>query len=297
MKTPQYMFVAVAHTDEKRIQIFSSNFQSGFMTLKKVRLPKDAQLSNTFTLLDTSESQVFMFIENHGTTSPFGNLYISDEKGRSFTLSMSNVIKGVAVDFERVNSLDGTFIVNRYNKLVPGQRSKPDLSITEFDEADMISEEAKKSRMQRPGMENTSRKQQSTVKEAMRIPDSIPQQEVFDNVRTYITHNKGAKWELIRAPTQTSKGSPIDCHVEDECSLHLEIYSQGPTLAPVYSTETSVGIVLGTGNLGKRLSNVNEPKNMYISRDGGLNWKSTKAGAHIYELGDHGSIIVAAKHD
>lgn len=36
---------------------------------------------------------------------------------------------------------------------------------------------------------------------------------------------------------------------------------------------------------------------MYISRDGGLNWKSTKAGAHIYELGDHGSIIVAAKHD
>lgn len=36
---------------------------------------------------------------------------------------------------------------------------------------------------------------------------------------------------------------------------------------------------------------------MYISRDGGLNWKSTMAGAHIYELGDHGSIIVAAKHD
>jgi len=26
VKTPQYMFVAVAHTDEKRIQIFSSNF-------------------------------------------------------------------------------------------------------------------------------------------------------------------------------------------------------------------------------------------------------------------------------
>lgn len=120
VKTPQYMFVAVAHSDEKRIQIFSSNFQSGFMSLKRVRLPKDAQLSNTFTLLDTSESQVFMFIENHGTTSPFGNLYISDEKGRSFTLSMSNVIKGAAVDFERVNSLDGTFILNRYNKVVPG---------------------------------------------------------------------------------------------------------------------------------------------------------------------------------
>lgn len=161
----------------------------------------------------------------------------------------------------------------------------------------MITEEAKKSRMQRPGLENTSRKQSNTMREASRIPDSIPQEEVFDNVKTYITHNKGAKWELIRAPTQTSKGSPIDCNVEDDCSLHLEVYSQGSTLAPVYSTETSIGIVLGTGNLGKRLSKVTEPKNMYISRDGGLNWKSVKAGAHIYEIGDHGSIIVAAKHD
>lgn len=31
VKTPQYMFVAVSHSDEKRIQIYSSNFESGFM--------------------------------------------------------------------------------------------------------------------------------------------------------------------------------------------------------------------------------------------------------------------------
>lgn len=66
--------------------------------------------------MDTSESQVFLFIENHGELTPFGNLYISDEKGRSFTLSMPNVIKGNAVDFEKVSSLDGTFLINRYNK-------------------------------------------------------------------------------------------------------------------------------------------------------------------------------------
>jgi len=116
VKTPQYMFVAMSHVDEKRIHIYSSNFESGFQKLKKVRLPKDAMLSNTFTLMDTSESQVFLFIYNHGLSTPFGNLYISDEKGRHFTLSMPNVIKGNAVDFEKVSSLDGTFIVNRYNK-------------------------------------------------------------------------------------------------------------------------------------------------------------------------------------
>ena len=56
VKSNQFMFVAVSHSDERRIQIYSSNYESGFMKLRKVRLPKDAMLSNTFTLMDTSES-------------------------------------------------------------------------------------------------------------------------------------------------------------------------------------------------------------------------------------------------
>jgi len=31
-----------------------------------------------------------------------------------------------------------------------------------------------------------------------------------------------------------------------------------------------------------------------VSRDGGLSWKSAKPGSYIYDIGDHGSIIVAA---
>jgi hypothetical protein len=103
-----------------------------------VRLPRDAMLSNTFTLVDTSEQQVFLFIENHGETTPFGNMYISDELGRSFTLSLPNVIKGVSVDFEKVNSLDGTFIANRYETKVAGQRSLINPDFREFDETDMV---------------------------------------------------------------------------------------------------------------------------------------------------------------
>lgn len=114
-------------------------------------------------------------------------------------------------------------------------------------------------------------------------------------MRTYITHNRGAKWELLRSPTVTSKGSPIDCHVEDECSLHLEIYSHMGQLAPVYSSDNAVGIVLGTGNLGTRLTKNDDPKNFYLSRDGGLTWRSVKPGAYIYEIGDHGALIVIAR--
>ena len=82
---------------------------------------------------------MFLFIENQGQYTPFGNMYISDEKGRTFSLSMTNVVKGVAVDFEKVNSLDGTYIVNRYMKpLSTDYASKPNPEFMEFDESDMV---------------------------------------------------------------------------------------------------------------------------------------------------------------
>lgn len=52
---------------------------------------------------------------------------------------------------------------------------------------------------------------------------------------------------------------------------------------------------MATGNLGKRLTGTESPKNLYISRDGGTKWRSVKPGSWIYEIGDHGSLIVVAK--
>ena len=175
VKTPQYMFVAVSHTDEQRITIYSSNYKSGFAKIKKVRLPVDAVLSRTFTLMDTSEQQVFLFIENHGLESPFGNLYISGEGGHSFSLSMENVIKGSAVDFEKVASLDGTFIVNKYISEHDHKRNNKGVSVfaPEFDEADIVAEENKKSRLSRGGSSVTSSKQAATLLDVYKIEDSI----------------------------------------------------------------------------------------------------------------------------
>ena len=87
--------------------------------------------------MDTSEETVFLFLENHGIESPFGNLYISDIEGRSFSLSLENVIKGSAVDFEKVYSLDGTFIVNKYETHAHSGSSKS----LDFDEIDIIEQE------------------------------------------------------------------------------------------------------------------------------------------------------------
>jgi len=34
-----------------------------------------------------------------------------------------------------------------------------------------------------------------------------------------------------------------------------------------------------------------------MSRDGGLNWAEVRKGSHIYEVGDHGGLIVMAKNE
>jgi len=101
---------------------------------------------------------------------PFGNLYISDEKGRTFTLSISNVVKMGGVDFEKISSLDGTFVVNRYD--------------------------AESAAMSRPLYDD------SLAIQVLEDPAEKPitKQMVDDNMKTYISHNKGANWELIQAP-------------------------------------------------------------------------------------------------
>jgi len=290
-----------------RVTIYSATWRSGFTNLKKSRVPPGARSTTTFTLMDTSEEQVFLFLENKGAGTPFGSVYISDQSGRYFSLSLDNVIKGTAVDFERVTSLDGTFIANKYTPSRSQQleRQRRGRAVDhdgaeieeEFDESDMIAQESKKI-MRMGGMNangNENRKQRQTEEHVFGGMEGVPAHEVQDNVKTYITHNKGGKWELIKAPEVSKRGKKTACYVEDGCSLHLEIYSHMGELAPVYSTEKAIGIVLGTGNIGPRLTENDSQKSLYMSRDGGVSWRMIKNGVHIYEIGDHGALIVIAE--
>ena len=125
----------------------------------------------------------------------------------------------------------------------------------EWDEADIIAEESRRAHTSRMGMNaNANQKQRETENQMAHIAESVPSHEVQANVKTYITHNKGAKWELVKAPEVSYRGKKTSCYIEDGCSLHLEIYSHNNELAPVYSTEKAIGIVLGTGNIGQKLT-------------------------------------------
>lgn len=70
-----------------------------------------------------------------------------------------------------------------------------------------------------------------------------------------MSHNKGGKWELIKAPLYDAAGEPYKkCYVEEGCSLHLHIYSSNGIFPPPYSQETATGLIMGVGNLGKQLN-------------------------------------------
>ena len=126
--------------------------------------------------------------------------------------------------------------------------------------------------------ESASSKSSKSKKEAQRFQ------------KTVITFDKGGEWRGIEPPERDSEGKRIIC--EGDCYLHL--HSVTSPYSQVYSTENAIGIVMATGNVGRYLSYKEDELNTYLSRDGGLTWIEVKKGEFIYEMGDHGAIIVMA---
>lgn len=100
---------------------------------------------------------------------------------------------------------------------------------------------------------NINKKQQKTKESVLKDGDEFEGRELQQNIRSFITHNKGGKWDLIKAPSQDSEGKKIDCYIEEGCSLNLEIYSSNGNFAPPYSQESSIGIIMAIGNIGYEL--------------------------------------------
>jgi len=150
--------------------------------------------------------------------------------------------------------------------------------------------QAERSRMSTMGTMN-KKQAQSEHKFGIKKLDSFD-----DKIKTYISHNKGASWELIRAPEVDMRGKSTSCFSEDGCSLHLQMYSNNEAMyAPPYSQESAVGIVMAVGNLGDKLElDKGTRKGTFLSRDGGVSWSEIAKLPLIYEFGDHGGVLVAA---
>jgi hypothetical protein len=261
-------------------------------------MPRNYHITDHFTVMDTSEKAVFLYVSDHKMDDPVGNLFISDGQGSRFTHSLENIIKGGgAVDFEAIESMDGTFIANRYdanhgttwgNDHAAGKLRE----ITAEDIAEAEQAHGEHSRMSA----NTNKKQSNTEAKTLNSWTKNRLEQFNDKIKTYITHNKGASWELIRAPETDMNGKSLSCHTEDDCSLHLHMYSNNANnYAPPYSQESAVGVVMAVGHYGEKLDfDFGAKRGTYLSRDGGVKWAQVAQIPLIYEFGDFGGLLVAA---
>jgi hypothetical protein len=155
--------------------------------------------------MNTSEKSVFLYVSNDKILYPIGNLFVLDGLGYRFTHSLENIIKALnAVDFEANESLDGSFIANKYDinhGVKPKKRVGEIRQIT--DEVILKEEKRQEEKLSKMNREVAGNKkhEQSKLSWEKGYKNQITKLESFDNkIKTYITHNKGACWELKKAP-------------------------------------------------------------------------------------------------
>ena len=222
-----------------------------------------------FTVVDTSEGQVFLQINHEGDGAVWGHLYMSDASGFRYALSLRENRRNDdgTCDFAKFEGMQGIYVANFYDSdsLGPNQKkSGGGMGIAKGDS--------------RAG---------AFVKKSKRHVGDDP------NVRSVITFNKGGSWNFLQPPATDSDGKATNCFPNAGCSLH--IHGTSDYWGPFYSLDSAIGLAMATGNLGSRLTPYAAKTNTYLTRDGGVTWIEAAKGSHIYEFGDHGGLILMTR--
>jgi hypothetical protein len=96
----------------------------------------------------------------------------------------------------------------------------------------------------------------------------------------------GSSWDPLNPPADSDCKSAS----RDTCALHLYSVSTPHNYGRVFSS-AAPGLAIGVGSVGTHLRPYEEC-DTYLSRDAGLNWKRVERGAHMYEVGDQGAVMV-----
>ncbi|RUP45195.1 hypothetical protein BC936DRAFT_148495, partial [Jimgerdemannia flammicorona] len=110
-------------------------------------------------------------------------------------------------------------------------------------------------------------------------------------ILTRMSFDDGSKWSSIKNVVKND-GAPYLCKGQgEECTLHLHSVTSPHNEGNVFTANAAVGLIMGVGNVGRSLLKY-DSCDTFLSTDGGLNWKMVMEGAHKYEFGDTGSVIV-----
>nr|XP_033799116.1 VPS10 domain-containing receptor SorCS1-like [Geotrypetes seraphini] len=123
----------------------------------------------------------------------------------------------------------------------------------------------------------------------------LANKKIDNQVKTFITYNKGRDWHLLQAPETDLRGNTVHC-VLPYCSLHLHLkVSDNPyTSGNIASRDTAPGIIVASGNIGSELTD--SDISMFISSDAGNTWIQIFEEEYSVLFLDQGGVLVAMKH-
>ena len=115
---------------------------------------------------------------------------------------------------------------------------------------------------------------------------------VSKRLKTMITYTDGSSWTTLRPPREDIFGEAIPCDITDTklCTLSFFSVTALHNFGRVFSSPAP-GIVMGVGSIGETLWEY-KSSDTFLSTDAGLSWRMVAKGAHKYEFGDLGSILV-----
>lgn len=113
-------------------------------------------------------------------------------------------------------------------------------------------------------------------------------------LRTLFSYDDGRSWKPVPAPPKDSTGKKFCEKDSDNCHLHLHGYTERKRIKNEMSDETAVGTMIGIGNVGSKLLSY-EQASTFVTNNGGKDWIEAIKGPHLFEFGDHGSVLVFAE--
>ncbi|KAK5882555.1 hypothetical protein CesoFtcFv8_021127 [Champsocephalus esox] len=116
-----------------------------------------------------------------------------------------------------------------------------------------------------------------------------------NQVKTYITYNKGRDWRLLQAPTTDLQGNKVYCE-QPYCSLHLHLHvSENPyTSGNIVSKDSAPGIIIASGVVGPELTSNNV--SIFITSDAGNSWREVFQEEYSLFFLNQGGSLVAIRH-
>uniref|UniRef100_A0A3P9M068 PKD domain-containing protein n=2 Tax=Oryzias latipes TaxID=8090 RepID=A0A3P9M068_ORYLA len=118
---------------------------------------------------------------------------------------------------------------------------------------------------------------------------------VENQVKTYITYNKGRDWRLLQAPATDLQGNKVYCE-QPYCSLHLHLHvSENPYASGnIVSKDSAPGVIIASGVVGPELINTNV--SIFITSDAGNTWKEVFQEEYSVFFLNQGGALVAIRH-